>query len=96
MAVADYKAIFLDISGVLYSGDDAIAGAAEAVGTLRQAGLQLRFLTNTSRRRAADIVSVLAGLGIDTAPGEVITAPLFPLRCATAILYHPGRPVAFP
>ncbi|KAM6540281.1 hypothetical protein FALCPG4_002002 [Fusarium falciforme] len=23
---------------------------------------------------------------------EVITAPLFPLRCATAILYHPGRP----
>jgi hypothetical protein len=27
---------------------------------------------------------------------EVITVSLFPLRCATAILYHPGRPVSFP
>jgi HAD superfamily hydrolase (TIGR01458 family) len=69
------RAVFLDISGVLYQGEELIPGAPEAVGALRGAGLTLRFLTNTSRKTAARIVQDLAAFGIETGEGEVITAP---------------------
>ena len=75
MAVSNYRAIFFDISGVLYQGEQLIPGAPAAVGAIRGAGLAVRFLTNTSRKTAAQIVDDLAALGIETLPGEVITAP---------------------
>jgi HAD superfamily hydrolase (TIGR01458 family) len=75
MAVSSYRAIFFDISGVLYQGDQLIAGAPAAVSAIRSAGLTVRFLTNTSRKTATQIVEDLAAFGIETLPGEVITAP---------------------
>jgi HAD superfamily hydrolase (TIGR01458 family) len=75
MGERDYKAVFFDISGVLYHGDESIPGAADAVNAVRDEGLTLRFLTNTSRKTAAQIVHDLATYGIETLPGEVITAP---------------------
>ena len=75
MTGLQYRAVFFDISGVLYQGDELIPGAAEAVAAVRGAGLAVRFLTNTSRKTAAQIVHDLATYGIDTRPGEVITAP---------------------
>ncbi|MDJ0878835.1 MAG: TIGR01458 family HAD-type hydrolase [Halieaceae bacterium] len=70
-----YRAVFFDISGVLYQGGELIAGAPEAVSTVRDAGLAVRFLTNTSRKTCAQIRADLAAFGIETAEGEVITAP---------------------
>jgi HAD superfamily hydrolase (TIGR01458 family) len=75
MADLDYRSVFFDISGVLYQGDELIPGAPEAVSAVRHAGLTVRFLTNTSRKTADRIVHDLATFGIDTRPGEVITAP---------------------
>ncbi|SDJ83405.1 hypothetical protein [Aliiruegeria lutimaris] len=40
--------VLLDISGVLYQGDVAIPGAVEAVRRLRDTGLPIRFLTNST------------------------------------------------
>ena len=70
-----FKAVFFDISGVLYQGDELIDGAPEAVRTARDAGLAVRFLTNTSRKTRARIRDDLAAFGIDTGDDEVITAP---------------------
>lgn len=69
------KAVFFDISGVLYQGHLLIAGAAQAVAAVHDAGLPLRLVTNTSRKTTAMIRSDLANFGIATAPEEVITAP---------------------
>jgi HAD superfamily hydrolase (TIGR01458 family) len=69
------RAIFFDISGVLYQGSELIPGAVEAVAQVRDAGLPRRFLTNTSRKTGAQISRDLAGFGFDIPLEEIITAP---------------------
>jgi HAD superfamily hydrolase (TIGR01458 family) len=75
MGQQDYDAVFFDISGVLYQGSELIAGAPEAVRDVRDAGMTVRFLTNTSRKTCAQIRADLAAFGIDTGEDEVTTAP---------------------
>jgi HAD superfamily hydrolase (TIGR01458 family) len=75
MGQQDYDAVFFDISGVLYQGSELIPGAPEALRDVRDAGMTVRFLTNTSRKTCAQIRTDLAAFGIDTGEGEVITAP---------------------
>ena len=41
--------VLLDLAGVIYEGERALPGALDAVDRLRQAGLSLRFVTNTTR-----------------------------------------------
>lgn len=65
--------ILLDISGVLYEGEKAVAGAAEAVELLHSAGLPVRFLTNTTRRPKRRLIEDLRNFGIQAAPDEVFT-----------------------
>ena len=69
------RAIFFDISGVLYQGDELIPGAVEAVAQVRATGLGMRFLTNTSRKTGAQIAKDLAAFGFDIPLEEIITAP---------------------
>ncbi len=70
-----YRALFFDISGVLYQGDEIIPGAVEAVRQVRSAGFPLRFLTNTSRKTGRQIGRDLQRMGFDIAAEEIITAP---------------------
>jgi HAD superfamily hydrolase (TIGR01458 family) len=67
------SAVLLDLDGVLYVGDEPIAGAREAVAELRAGGLVLRFVTNTTTRSRAATVAKLARLGFDARDEEVIT-----------------------
>ncbi|MGH2737665.1 MAG: HAD family hydrolase, partial [Actinomycetota bacterium] len=49
MRLADrFRAVLLDLDGVLYRGDGAVPGAAEVVAELRAAGKRIVFLTNNS------------------------------------------------
>jgi HAD superfamily hydrolase (TIGR01458 family) len=66
-------AVLLDLDGVLYVGDEPIAGAREAVAALRDRGRAVRFVTNTTARSHADTVDKLGRLGFPVAPDEVIT-----------------------
>lgn len=70
-----YKTVLLDISGVLYQGDKVIQGAPEAVRRLRDAGVSLRFVTNTSRRPASAVLEKLEQRGFSVAGEELFTAP---------------------
>ncbi len=72
----DVKAVLLDLSGVLYVGDTALPGAAQALQRLRANVPSIRFLTNTTRSSRASILRKLAAMGIAVAPQEVYTAPL--------------------
>jgi HAD superfamily hydrolase (TIGR01458 family) len=67
------RALLLDLDGVLYVEEEPIAGAVEAVATLRDAGLGLRFVTNTTQRSRAHTLEKLERLGMPVAPGELIT-----------------------
>ncbi len=69
------KAVFLDISGVLYVGDSVIPGAVDAVRSIQQSGIELRFLTNTSRQTRQMIYHKLRGLGFECSLQQVFTAP---------------------
>ncbi len=70
------KALFIDLSGVLYVGNKVIPGAVAAVAKARAKQLQLRFVTNTSRRTRTQILMDLKNLGFELAEEELFTAPI--------------------
>jgi ribonucleotide monophosphatase NagD (HAD superfamily) len=70
------KGVLLDVGGVVYVGDRALAGAVGAVGRLRAAGLGLRYLTNTTRTPQRRFLAKLRGFGLQVAPEEVFMPAL--------------------
>jgi HAD superfamily hydrolase (TIGR01458 family) len=69
----DVRAVLLDLDGVLYVGDEPVAGAREAVEHLRDGGLALRFVTNTTARSRAHTLDKLTRLGFAARAEELIT-----------------------
>lgn len=65
--------VLLDLDGVLYVGDEAVAGAAETVARLEAGGIRHRYLTNTTSRPRSAIVAKLARLGIETDAAHLLT-----------------------
>jgi HAD superfamily hydrolase (TIGR01458 family) len=74
MPAAD--ACIIDLDGTLYSGGEAIPGAASAVANLRDSGIRLCFATNTTRRPRSALVERLAAMGIGVDAEELFTAPV--------------------
>jgi HAD superfamily hydrolase (TIGR01458 family) len=72
-AVGPLDALLVDLDGVLYVEDQPVDGAAEAVARLREGGLALRFVTNTTARSHAQTLDKLRRLGFDVADEELIT-----------------------
>lgn len=70
------KAVFLDLSGVIYDGDTVIRGSTEALAEARRRKLVLRFVTNTATRSCRDIRTKLKNLGVAIAGEELFTAPM--------------------
>jgi HAD superfamily hydrolase (TIGR01458 family) len=75
MAIATVGAygVLLDIDGVLYVGNEPIAGAHEALSELRQLTAGVRLVTNTTSRSRAGVLAHLLELGFDVEPGELLT-----------------------
>jgi phospholysine phosphohistidine inorganic pyrophosphate phosphatase len=65
--------VLLDLDGVVYVGDEAVPGAAEAVARLDADGVPFRFLTNTTSRPRSAIVEKLARLGIRADAAHLLT-----------------------
>lgn len=81
------RAVLLDLLGVVYDGDTPITGAVAAIVRLRNAGLPLRFVSNTTRSPRAKIIAQLAAMGIKVADEELLT----PARAAVEWLRRHGR-----
>jgi len=73
--VSAIQGVLLDLSGVLYVGEQEVPGAVEAVERLRASGLPLRYLTNTTRSTRARVQQKLADLGFPIEADEIFTAP---------------------
>ena len=67
------RGVLLDLEGVLYQGDEPIGGARDAVAALRQAGLTLRFLTNTTTKPRSDIRARMAAMGFEVALDDIFS-----------------------
>ncbi|KPK79603.1 MAG: hypothetical protein AMS25_12075 [Gemmatimonas sp. SM23_52] len=68
--------LLLDLDGTVYEDEGAIPGVPEALQALRDAGVPLRFVTNTTRVPRRTIAEWLAGFGIAAAAAEIFTPPV--------------------
>jgi len=84
-------AVLLDLDGVIYQSDHAIAGAAEVVAELQQRGTPHLFLTNTTSRPRQSLVDKLDGFGIQTDADHLLTPPV---AAARWLLEHQANQVA--
>lgn len=64
----------LDLDGVVWLGEQVIAGVPEAVVRIRATGERVLFLTNNSSRRVDDLVAKFAGMGIPVEADEIVTS----------------------
>ena len=69
----DVRALLIDLDGVLYVEEELIAGAAQAVRRLRERGLPLRFVTNTTAHSRDRTLQKLARLGLGVDDHELVT-----------------------
>ncbi|WP_339897627.1 TIGR01458 family HAD-type hydrolase [uncultured Gilvimarinus sp.] len=69
------KAVFFDLSGVIYDGDTLLPGALETLAHLREQRYTLRFVTNTATKSRAQILTKLQSLGVQLSSAELFTAP---------------------
>jgi phospholysine phosphohistidine inorganic pyrophosphate phosphatase len=84
-ALEGMEGLLLDLSGVLYVQDEAVPGAADALAKLRDGGVPLRLVTNTTMRPRRSILERLGRLGIEADPSELLTpATLAVRRCEEA------------
>lgn len=65
------RAFVFDLDGTLYADGTPIDGAAEAVRTLRENGIPVRFLTNTTSQSRQAVTEKLQDLGFGAEAGEV-------------------------
>lgn len=67
------RGVLLDLAGVLYEGDRVLPGALAAVAQLHEAGLPIRFITNTTTKTKQALLSKLQGLGLAITEEELFT-----------------------
>jgi HAD superfamily hydrolase (TIGR01458 family) len=69
----DVRALLIDLDGVLYVEEEPIVGAARAIRRLRERGLALKFVTNTTAHSRDRTLEKLARLGLGVDDRELIT-----------------------
>jgi len=69
------RAVVFDLDGVLYEQETPVPGAAPAVRRVREAGLEVRFLTNTTSRSRTRLVDKLRRMEIRAGAAEIHTPP---------------------
>lgn len=90
------RGALFDLSGVLYVGSEAVAGAADSLERLRRSGLGIRFVTNVTRLPAGEILGRLNKMDLAVDDDELITAPraarahLLKHRLSPYLLIHPA------
>ncbi|HEY5666707.1 MAG TPA: TIGR01458 family HAD-type hydrolase [Gammaproteobacteria bacterium] len=72
---ADERALLIDLDGVVFHGDEVIAGAAEAIAWLAAEQVRHLFVTNTTSRPREALVEKLDGFGIPVDVDDIQAPP---------------------
>ena len=84
MTVLGIRGVLLDLGGVVYSGDRPLPGSLEAVERIKNAGLGLRYITNTTRTSYGGLMEKLAKIGV--VAGCYITDGVIPRNAGVRLL----------
>ncbi len=90
------RGVVLDLAGVVYEGDHVLPGALEAIAELREAGLPIRFVTNTTTKTKQMLLARLNAFGLDMTDDELFTPGQAALQWLTdhdaspVLLVHPN------
>lgn len=68
--------LLLDLDGTVYEDDAPVPGADRAVAALRDGGVPVRFVTNTTRVPRATLAGWLVGFGIPATADDIFTPPV--------------------
>ena len=83
-----YDAIFIDLDGVVYRGDQSVPAAPKVVDRLRELDAKLLFLTNNSARTPEQVADRLVPMGVPADPKQILTSAL----ATAAMLRREGIP----
>lgn len=76
------KGLLIDLDGTLFVGDDPMPGAREAIQNIKSADIQIRYVTNTTRRPRRLVAQHLRAMGFDLEDREIFT----PARAAAGLI----------
>ena len=68
-----YEHLLVDLDGCVWVGEEPTPGAPEALAAVREAGMDLAFVTNDARHAPEDFVRKLWRLGFQASLAEVVT-----------------------
>lgn len=85
----NHDALLLDLDGTVWSGGSPIEHAVEGINA---AGMPAVYITNNASRSADEVARMLQKIGLDAAPGDVLTSAQAALGLAEKHL-EPGDPV---
>ena len=69
-----YDLAMLDLDGVVYISGEAVPGAAQHLGAVREAGMRLAFITNNAARTPERVAAHLRELGVEAQQDDVVTS----------------------
>ena len=69
-----YDTALLDLDGVVYAGGHAIVHAVESLGSAREGGMHLAYVTNNALRTPDAVAEHLTELGVPADATDVITS----------------------
>lgn len=86
------EGLLVDLDGTVYQDGRPLPGVPEAVESLRERAVPIRFVTNTTRTSGATLLARLRAMGVPAEPEELFTPP----RAAVARIRERGlRRAAF-
>ncbi|KAM0791170.1 hypothetical protein ACM66B_005654 [Microbotryomycetes sp. NB124-2] len=72
--MARLKALMIDLSGTLHISEEPTRDAAKAINKLRDQGLALRFVSNTSKESKSSLLAKMARMNLDVREAELFTS----------------------
>lgn len=89
MTAHSIDAAILDLDGTVYRGDRLLPGAADAIAALRDADIEVLFLTNKPIQRRETYSRKLSELGVPATPDKVVNSGWVTARYLRE--HHPDR-----
>jgi HAD superfamily hydrolase (TIGR01450 family) len=85
-----FDAFLVDLDGVVWRGEEAIAGAAETIEILRGSGKRVVFVTNNASRSPREYAVKLMRQRIPTDPSDVVTSAHAVVEQLRSLRLHRG------
>ncbi|MDI2131847.1 HAD-IIA family hydrolase [Yinghuangia seranimata] len=90
--VRTYDVALLDLDGVVYTGQQAVPHAPDALAAAREAGMTLAFVTNNASRTPDTVAAHLTRIGVPAEASDVVTSAQAAARLV-AERFPAGAPV---